>query len=115
MGLPTARPRLPSRSAPRATSSRQPPAAGDRRVGRAPDAASRVATQQQLDHAFRRLGVEHRTVVVLIHYLGLSTNEAAEVIGIPAGTVRSRLHYALNSLRAAVEADARLERSEGTA
>jgi RNA polymerase sigma-70 factor (ECF subfamily) len=79
------------------------------------DAASRIATRQQLDHAFRRLGVEHRTVVVLIHYVGLSTNEAAEVIGIPVGTVRSRLHYALNSLRAAVEADARLERSEGTA
>ncbi len=80
-----------------------------------PDAASRIATQDQLDHAFRRLGVEHRTVVVLIHYSGLSANEAADVMGTPVGTVRSRLHYALKYLREAVEADARFERSAGTA
>ncbi len=80
-----------------------------------PDSAARLATQQQLDQAFRRLGVEHRTVVVLIHYIGLSAAEAAEAMGTPVGTVRSRLHFALKHLRAAVEADARLERSVGTA
>ncbi len=80
-----------------------------------PDAASGIATRDQLDHAFRRLGVEHRTVVVLIHYLGLSSHEVADVMGTPVGTVRSRLHYALIHLREAVEADARLERSAGTA
>jgi len=79
------------------------------------DSASRIATQQQLDQAFRRLGVEHRTVVVLIHYLGLSAGEAAEAMGTPVGTVRSRLHYALGHLRAAVEADARHEMNESTA
>ena len=80
-----------------------------------PDSASRIATQHQLDQAFRRLGVEHRTVVVLIHYLGLSSAEAAEAMGTPVGTVRSRLHYALRYLREAVEADARLEKNEGLA
>ncbi len=80
-----------------------------------PDSAARLATQQQLDQAFRRLGVEHRTVVVLIHYIGLSAAEAAEAMGTPVGTVRSRLHFALRHLRAAVEADARLERTAGTA
>jgi RNA polymerase sigma-70 factor (ECF subfamily) len=80
-----------------------------------PDAASRIATRQQLDHAFRSLGVEHRTVVVLIHYLGCSSSEAADIMGTPVGTVRSRLHYALKSLRSAMEAEARIERSEGTA
>ena len=80
-----------------------------------PDSAARLATQQQLDQAFRRLGVEHRTVVVLIHYIGLSAAEAAEVMGTPVGTVRSRLHFALQHLRAAIEADARIERSVGTA
>jgi RNA polymerase sigma-70 factor (ECF subfamily) len=79
------------------------------------DASARLATQQQLDRAFRRLGVEHRTVVVLIHYLGLTAGEAAEAMGTPVGTVRSRLHYALKSLREAVEADARLEMNESTA
>ena len=79
------------------------------------DSSSRVATQHQLDHAFRSLGVEHRTVVVLIHYVGLSPAETAEVMGTPVGTVRSRLHYALQSLRAEVEADSRLETTVGTA
>ena len=80
-----------------------------------PDAASRIATQHQLDQAFRRLGVEHRTVIVLIHYVGLSSTEAAEAMGTPVGTVRSRLHYALKYLREAVEADARIERIESRA
>jgi RNA polymerase sigma-70 factor, ECF subfamily len=79
------------------------------------DSASRIATRQQLDQAFRRLGVEHRTVVVLIHYLGLTAGEAADAMGTPVGTVRSRLHYALKHLREAVEADARSEMNESTA
>jgi len=79
------------------------------------DSSSQIAMQHQLDHAFRSLGVEHRTVVVLIHYVGLSPAETAEVMGTPVGTVRSRLHYALQSLRAEVEAEARLETTAGTA
>ena len=73
--------------------------------GDVPDSTSRVATQDQLDGAFRRLSVEHRTVVVLVHYLGLSPTEAAERMGTPPGTARSRLHYALQHLRSAIEAD----------
>lgn len=80
-----------------------------------PDPATGVSTHQQLDHAFARLGVEHRTVVVLVHYIGFSPAEAAEAMGTPIGTVRSRLHYALKYLREALEADARLERNTGTA
>ena len=79
------------------------------------DSAARLATQQQLDQAFRRLGIEHRTVVVLIHYLGFTAGEAADAMGTPVGTVRSRLHYALKELRAAIEADARFEMNESTA
>jgi RNA polymerase sigma-70 factor (ECF subfamily) len=79
------------------------------------DSASAFATQQQLDQAFRQLGIEHRTVVVLIHYLGFSASEAADAMGTPVATVRSRLHYALKQLRAAVEADTRYEMNESTA
>jgi RNA polymerase sigma-70 factor (ECF subfamily) len=79
------------------------------------DSSAQIATQQQLDQAFQRLGVEHRTVVVLIHYLGFSAGEAADVMGTPVGTVRSRLHYALEHLREAIEADARYEINESTA
>ena len=44
---------------------------------------------------------------MLHHYLGMTTDEAARTIGIPPGTAKSRLHYATEALRAALEADAR--------
>jgi RNA polymerase sigma-70 factor, ECF subfamily len=80
-----------------------------------PDAASQVAVHEQLDRGFRQLSVEHRTVVVLVHYLGLSPTEAAERMGTPPGTARSRLHYALLQMRSAIEADARPAVARGTA
>jgi len=79
------------------------------------DSASQIANQDLLDQAFRGLSVEHRTVVVLVHYVGLSHAEAAESMGTPVGTARSRLHYALQSMRAAIDADARALTTRGTA
>ena len=115
-GLDPSAPRecLLRRSASRTTSSRQPSAASTHRDG-VSDETSRIATQDQLDCAFRRLSVEHRTVVVLVHYLGLSPTEAAERMGTPAGTARSRLHYALQQLRLAIEADLQPVTTRGTA
>ena len=55
----------------------------------------------------RRLPPDQRALLVLRHYLGLEPNEIAETLGIPAGTARSRLHYAHREMRAALEADAR--------
>ena len=49
---------------------------------------------------------------MLRYYLDLPHTEIAELLGIPVGTVRSRLRYALQGLRAALEADARPARSE---
>jgi RNA polymerase sigma-70 factor, ECF subfamily len=71
------------------------------------DAASPLADRDQLERGFRRLKPEHRTVVVLHFYVGLPVPEIADTLGIPAGTVKSRLHYATAALRAALEADAR--------
>jgi len=79
------------------------------------DSASQVATRDQLDRGFRRLSVQHRTVVVLVHYMGLTPTEAAERMGTPAGTARSRLHYALEHMRSTLEADARPAMARGTA
>lgn len=64
-----------------------------------------VADRDALDRAFRRLTVEQRSVFVLHHHVGLPLVEIAETLGIPAGTARSRLHYATRLLREAVEAD----------
>jgi RNA polymerase sigma-70 factor (ECF subfamily) len=66
-----------------------------------------IVDRDQLERGFRRLSVDHRAVVVLHHYLDLPLPEVADVLGIPAGTVRSRLHHAMRGLRAALEADAR--------
>jgi RNA polymerase sigma-70 factor (ECF subfamily) len=44
---------------------------------------------------------------VMHHYLDIPLDEVAHLLGVPVGTVRSRLHYAMRSLRSALEADAR--------
>ncbi len=75
--------------------------------GAAPDPAPDVADRDQLERGFRRLDADQRTVLVLHYYLGLSLDEAADVLGIPPGTVRSRLHRATAAMRAGLEADAR--------
>ena len=64
-----------------------------------------VADRDALDRAFRRLTVEQRAVFVLHHHFGLPLVEIAETLGIPPGTARSRLHYAIRLLRSAIEAD----------
>ena len=71
------------------------------------DVAASVAAKDQLDRAFRRLSADQRAVIVLHHYLGLSLMESADSLGIPLGTLRSRLHRATAEMRAAVEADER--------
>jgi RNA polymerase sigma-70 factor (ECF subfamily) len=71
------------------------------------DAAGAIADRDELERAFRSLSPEHRAVVVLHHYEGLPLTEVAAALGIPAGTARSRLHNALRTLRAALEAERR--------
>jgi RNA polymerase sigma-70 factor, ECF subfamily len=73
---------------------------GDDRVGA-------IIDRDQLERGFRHLSAEHRAVLVLHYFAGLPVSEIAETLGIPVGTVGSRLHYAVRSLRAAFEADAR--------
>jgi RNA polymerase sigma-70 factor (ECF subfamily) len=71
------------------------------------DASSAVADQDQIERAFRRLRPEDRAILVLRHYLDLSVPEIADALRIPLGTAKSRLHRAMDELRAALEADAR--------
>jgi len=71
------------------------------------DASGQLVDRDVLERGFRRLSAEHRTVVVLHYYHGLSQPEIAAATGVPLGTVKSRLHHATHALRAALEADAR--------
>ena len=63
-----------------------------------PDGTAAVADRDELERAFRQLPVHQREVFVLHHYLGLPLVETTSVLEIPAGTARSRLHYATRGL-----------------
>ena len=71
------------------------------------DDTGSVADREQLERGFSRLKPEQRAVLVLHHYSGFSASEIASMLGIPEGTARSRLHYATEAMRAALEADSR--------
>ena len=73
----------------------------------APDDLLSVADRDQLDRGFRRLSPNERAILVLHHFVGHTPSEIAEMLGLPPGTVRSRLHHAHRAMRAALEAEAR--------
>jgi RNA polymerase sigma-70 factor (ECF subfamily) len=79
------------------------------------DAQVGVARRDEIERAFRRLSGEQRAILVLHHYLGLTGAEIADALQLSPGTVRSRLHYARQLMRAALEADARPIASGGPA
>jgi len=72
-----------------------------------PDDIAALVDRDEVERGFRRLPPEQRAILVLHHYLGLDSARIGEVLGIPAGTARSRLHYAHRAMRALLEADAR--------
>jgi len=72
-----------------------------------PDRTAELADRDQLERGLRRLSDAQRTILILHFYVGLSPGEAADVLEIPVGTAKSRLHYAIDALRAALAADER--------
>jgi RNA polymerase sigma-70 factor, ECF subfamily len=72
----------------------------------APDAMASVEERDALERAFRHLSAEHRAVFVMHHHAGLPLAAIAEVVGVPLGTVKSRLHTAIRKLRGALEGEA---------
>ncbi|GAB3155945.1 sigma-70 family RNA polymerase sigma factor [Micromonospora sonneratiae] len=63
------------------------------------DEADRVVEEWMIAEALARLSPAHREVLVECFYQGRSVGEAAARLGVPPGTVKSRMHYALRSLR----------------
>lgn len=66
------------------------------------DPTATLADRDALDRALAGLSPEHRALVVLHYYLGLSLPEAAAAQGISLGAAKSRLHRAIGSLRRTV-------------
>jgi RNA polymerase sigma-70 factor (ECF subfamily) len=74
-------------------------------IGFEPAAGMLVAgTDADLGRAFDALDPDHRIVVLLRYWQDLTVEAIAERVGIPAGTVKSRLHHAVRSMRASLEA-----------
>jgi len=65
------------------------------------DHSDQVVTSMVVVDALSRLSTEHREVLEQVYLKGNTVAEAAEVLGIPPGTVKSRSFYALRALREA--------------
>lgn len=68
-----------------------------------PDATDALFEAMLVEEALAGLSVEHRAVIVRAYYGGRSVAGIAEELGIPEGTVKSRLHYGLRALRLALQ------------
>ena len=86
---------------------RRPLTLADPDPGAAPDHAEAFARTDALEQAMRVLSPDQRIVIALRFVEDRSIEEIAVRTGLRPGTVKSRLHYALRALRAALEADAR--------
>jgi RNA polymerase sigma-70 factor, ECF subfamily len=69
----------------------------------ADDAEQRIVDRALVLAALRTLSGEHREVLLECYFRGASVAEAAQTLGVPPGTVKSRTHYALHALRQAIE------------
>lgn len=63
------------------------------------DELDKALVAWQVEEALRRLSDEHRRVLVEVHYRGRPYQDVAAELGVPAGTVKSRVYYALKALR----------------
>lgn len=69
------------------------------------DDSHAAADRDQLGRALDSLNPDQRIVVILRYWADLTVDAIAERLGVPAGTVKSRLHYSLEALRSALEDD----------
>jgi RNA polymerase sigma-70 factor (ECF subfamily) len=74
------------------------------------DFASSLADRDYLQRAIEQLPIDQRAVLVVHFYLDLPLTEAADVLGIPVGTAKSRLHYGLKALRSSLVDRAAVQR-----
>jgi RNA polymerase sigma-70 factor, ECF subfamily len=86
----------------RSTSAR-PPETYDRELESFPSTTDRVLQLMTVTDALRTLSQSHREILVETYFRGRTVPEAAEVLGLPLGTAKSRVYYALRALRTALQ------------
>ena len=69
-----------------------------------------LAIHDQLERGLARIPAEQRAAIVLVYYLDLPLADAAQAMGVPIGTTKSRLRRATQALRAVIDADDRASR-----
>lgn len=79
-----------------------PPTAQDL-AGTADDAVESLMISWVVEEALRQLSENHRVALVLTHLQGRPYEEVAAELGIPVGTLRSRVFYGLKALRVAID------------
>jgi len=67
------------------------------------EAFDQVLTAWQVEEALGMLSDEHRAALVEVHYKGRAYGDVAVSLGVPVGTVKSRVYYALKAMRLALE------------
>ncbi|MFJ8936556.1 sigma-70 family RNA polymerase sigma factor [Streptomyces sp. NPDC102365] len=67
------------------------------------DGTDSTLTSHVVQEALRDLSEQQRTVIQLMYYLECSVAQAAQHLGIPPGTVKSRAFYAMRALRRTLE------------
>lgn len=77
------------------------------------DGIAAIHDRDLIERGFRRLKPQECALLALRHFAGYEPSEIASIMGIPAGTVRSRLHHAHRAMRAALDAEARVETAAG--
>ena len=79
--------------------------AGVREVIGAPDPAVSLAERDRLEREIGMLPIDQRAVMVVHYYLDQPLSAAAEILEIPVGTAKSRLHHGLAALRRSMGRD----------
>jgi RNA polymerase sigma-70 factor (ECF subfamily) len=72
------------------------------RIASVDDTTEIVVLADSWRNAVRCLSDTHRTILSALYFQGHTLDETARTLGIPLGTVKSRAHYAVRSLREAV-------------
>jgi len=71
----------------------------------AADFSSSVVERDRMERELGRLSLDQRAVMVLHFYADLTLEQAADILDIPVGTAKSRLHYGLRALRTSMRDD----------
>jgi RNA polymerase sigma-70 factor (ECF subfamily) len=67
-----------------------------------PGPSDEVETRIVVDGVLHHLSDQHRTALVEVYFADRTASSAADVLGVPVGTVKSRVHNALRTLRDAI-------------